>query len=331
MKIVTKSYPRAALIGNPSDGYFGKTIAFVFKDFEASISLEESEYLEILPQERDRTIFKNLEDLVDDIKDFGYYGGLRLIKASLKKFSHHCIENQIAIASKNFKIAYHSTIPNRLGLAGSSAIITACMKALMEFYQVSIPKAMLANLILSVETEELNISAGLQDRVAQSFEEPVFMDFDKKIMKKQGYGHYETFEATLLFNLYIAFRKDLSEGSEVVHDDLKARFEKGDSKVLAAMQKFAALTVQAKLAIENNNLAKLSDLMNQNFDLRASICNISTNNGKMIAAARSAGASAKFTGSGGAIIGIYENENMFEALKMKMKEIGAELIKPNIL
>jgi hypothetical protein len=28
---------RAALIGNPSDGYFGKTIAFVFKNFRAKV------------------------------------------------------------------------------------------------------------------------------------------------------------------------------------------------------------------------------------------------------------------------------------------------------
>ena len=32
MIIREKAYPRAALIGNPSDGYFGKTIAFVFRN-----------------------------------------------------------------------------------------------------------------------------------------------------------------------------------------------------------------------------------------------------------------------------------------------------------
>ena len=38
MIIEAYSYPRAAVIGNPSDGYFGKTIAFVFKSLFRLIS-----------------------------------------------------------------------------------------------------------------------------------------------------------------------------------------------------------------------------------------------------------------------------------------------------
>ena len=52
----------------------------------------------------------------------------------------------------------------------------------------------MANLVLSVETEELGIGAGLQDRVAQAYETPVFMNFDKDVMEKQGYGNYQTLD-----------------------------------------------------------------------------------------------------------------------------------------
>ena len=38
----------------------------------------------------------------------------------------------------------------------------------------------------------------------------------------------------------------------------------------------------------------------------------------MVEAARSAGASAKFTGSGGAIVGTYEDEAMFAALQERL-------------
>jgi len=85
----------------------------------------------------------------------------------------------------------------------------------MKFYGVNIPNPILANLVLSVEVEELKISAGLQDRVAQAYETPVFMDFNEDFMKKNGYGMYETIDESLLPPLYIAYRKDLSEGSEV--------------------------------------------------------------------------------------------------------------------
>ena len=60
MIIQTKSYPRAAIIGNPSDGYNGKTIAFVFSNFSANVTLFESPELEIQPAELDLHVFKNI-------------------------------------------------------------------------------------------------------------------------------------------------------------------------------------------------------------------------------------------------------------------------------
>ena len=51
----------------------------------------------------------------------------------------------------------------------------------------------------------------------------------------------------------------------------------------------------------------------------------------MVEAARSVGASAKFTGSGGAIIGTYENESVFENLKKLMDRHQIEVFKPEIV
>ena len=47
-------------------------------------------------------------------------------------------------------------------------------------------------------------------------------------------------------------------------------------------------------------------------------------------AARDAGASAKFAGSGGAIVGTYEDEAMFGQLTDNLGEIGCRVIKPQI-
>ncbi|HPR32833.1 MAG TPA: hypothetical protein PLK12_12085, partial [Prolixibacteraceae bacterium] len=90
MIIKTQSYPRAALIGNPSDGYFGKTIAFVFRNFSASVQLYESPLLEIKPEKLDQPVFDSIEALVDGIKLNGYYGGVRLLKATIKTFYRYC-------------------------------------------------------------------------------------------------------------------------------------------------------------------------------------------------------------------------------------------------
>ncbi len=331
MIIQTKSYPRAAVIGNPSDGYFGKTIAFVFSNFSADITLFQTPELEIQPEKLDLTSFDSIEELVMDVNLHGYYGGMRLLKATVKVFYDYCKECNIKLDHRNFTIRYQSSIPHRLGLAGSSAIITAGMKALMSFYGVAIPKPLLANQVLKVETQELKISAGLQDRVAQVFETPVFMNFDKKYMDKQGFGKYSTLDADLFPPMYIAYRADQSSGSEVVHNDLRARYDYKEPDVLKAMKEWADLSEQVKECLNAGEKCKLAALLNRNFDLRKSLIKISKENIDMVETARSIGASAKFTGSGGAVIGTYENDAMYATLKKEMNKKGVEVIKPVIV
>jgi glucuronokinase len=329
--IRTKSYPRAALLGNPSDGYYGKTIAFLFKNFSASVVLYETPELEILPADYDSNVFDSIYELSEDVELYGYYGGIRLLKAAVKRFYDHCKAEKISLHDKNFTLRYSSDIPYRLGLAGSSAIITACFRALMEFYQVEIPLYLMANLVLSVETDELGIGAGLQDRVVQAYEVPVYMDFDEEIMKSRQYGIYEPIERKHLTNLYIAFQADLSEGSEVVHNDFRERYNFRVPEVVNAIDSWANITVQGRKALETSDREKLDQLINQNFDLRRSVMNISKRNIEMVELARSVGASAKFTGSGGAIIGTYRDDKMFESLKEILGKMNIAVLKPEIL
>jgi len=329
--ISTKSYPRAALLGNPSDGYFGKTIAFLFKNFSANVILYETPEIEILPADYDSNVFDSISELSEDVELYGYYGGIRLLKAAVKRFHDYCKTENISLHDQNFTLRYSSTIPYRLGLAGSSAIITACFRALMEYYQVEIPPHFMANLVLSVETEELGIGAGLQDRVAQAYEVPVFMNFDRQIMESRNYGIYEPVERKHLHNLYIAYQNDLSEGSEVVHNDFRERYNFGVTEVVEAIDSWAEITVQGKKALETGDRDRLNQLINRNFDLRRSVMNISHKNIEMVELARSAGVSAKFTGSGGAIIGTYQDNSMYENLKKILSKKNITIIKPEIL
>jgi glucuronokinase len=272
-----------------------------------------------------------MQALVEDINFAGYYGGMRLIKGIIKVFYEYCVENKIYLDSKNFTIQYNSNIPLRLGLAGSSAILSACLKAICLFYEVYIAPAIFANLVLSVENNELGISAGLQDRVAQAFEKPVFMDFNKEIMEKQGFGNYQVLNTSNFANFYIAFRKNLSEGTEVLHNNLKARYNIGEEKVLKAMERWGEITEEFRVAMQNNESETMHKLINENFDLRRSLVPISKGNIEMVELARSVGASAKFTGSGGALIGTYSNEVMYSKLKDVLNNHGIEVLKPNIV
>ena len=86
MIIEERAYARAGLLGNPSDGYFGKTISISVKNFGAHITLYESPELCIEPEEHDLNLFPNVYTLIERINQHGYYGGERLIKAAIKKF-----------------------------------------------------------------------------------------------------------------------------------------------------------------------------------------------------------------------------------------------------
>lgn len=331
MIIQTHSYPRAAIIGNPSDGYNGKTIAFVFSNFSAQAVLYESPELEITPAALDLNLFSDIKHLADHVNFSGYYGGVRLLKAMIKAFYDYCVNEKITLPDKNFTIRYFTDIPQRLGLAGSSAIITAGLKALMQFYDVSIAPHILANLILSVEINELGISAGLQDRVAQAFEHPVFMDFDKNFMDEHGFGKYTLIDPGKLPNFYIAYKRNQSEGSEITHNYLRARFDQGEPAVLEAMEEWSSLSSRMISALESENINEIPALINRNYDLREKLLNVKKEYAIMVKIARKTGASAKFTGSGGAIIGTYEDETMYQVMKIKFKKYGMDIIKPKIV
>ena len=97
------------------------------------------------------------------------------------------------------------------------------------------------------------------------------------------------------------------------------------------MKKWAGYTVQFKEAMQTGDYKTLHQLINANFDLRRSLVPITKGNIEMVEAARSAGASAKFTGSGGAIIGTYEDDEMFNKLKATLEKINIEVIQPTIV
>ena len=131
--------------------------------------------------------------------------------------------------------------------------------------------------------------------------------------------------------MYIAFRKNLSEGTEVIHNNLRARYNIGEKVVLDAMETWADYTLKFKEALQNKDFKAVHGLINANFDLRRSLIQVSKGNVEMVETARSVGASAKFTGSGGAIIGSYENEDMFQELTKVLAKKDIEVIKPNIV
>jgi len=327
-----KAFARAGLIGNPSDGYQGKTLSLIVREFAAEVTLYEWDEIEVVWSHNDRSRFDSVDALVNDVRLHGYYGGVRLVKATIKRFVEYCRRKRIKLHAQNFSVRYESDIPRQVGLAGSSAIIVATLRCLMEFYDVTIPRRVQPSLVLSIENEELGITAGLQDRVIQVYEGLVYMDFSSEATERlDGFScsTYEPLDPALLPPLYIAYSTDVSEPTEVIHNNLRGRFNQGEPTVVDAMRQFAKLTVEAREAILEGDHRRLGQLIDQNFDLRRSICRLSTGQAEMVDRARRCSATAKFAGSGGAIIGTYPDEATLRRLEDDLPRIGCRVLRVN--
>jgi glucuronokinase len=278
----------------------------------------------------DIPVYRNMQELVDKVSLYGYYGGVRLIQAAVKKFYEYCLSHGIHLDEKNCALRYSSDIPRQLGLGGSSAIITAAFRALMEFYGIDVPLEILPTLILEAERDELGINAGFMDRVIQVYEGCMYMDLNKEYLDAKGYGLYERMDAKLLPPLYLAYKPALGKVSGQVLNDIRQGFDRGDTFVHQTLSRIAEKAELGKKALLERDFGRLFRLMNENFDLRNQIMAISKSNFEMIDTARRCGASAKFAGSGGSIIGMYRDEDMFSCLVSELSKIGAKVIKPII-
>jgi len=331
MSIETRAFARAGLLGNPSDGYYGKILAFSIKDFSSRVRLTPSEKLEIVAHAQDASLYHDLHSLVEQVDLYGYYGGVRLVKAAIVQFVRYCHDRSIPLEKKNFRLEYESGIPRQLGLGGSSAIITAVFRALLEFYAVDIPQMVLPTLVLDAELQELGINAGFMDRVIQVYEGCVYMDLDERLIAEKGHGRYESVDPSLLPPIYLAYKPALGKLSGRVLNDIRVGYDRGDRVVIDTLAQIADLAELGKELILQQDFEQLTDLMNRNFDLRSRIMQISENNMELIRTARGCGASAKFAGSGGSIIGTYRDENMYQRLLDALEKLEAKVLIPQII
>jgi glucuronokinase len=157
------------------------------------------------------------------------------------------------------------------------------------------------------------------------------MDFDRAHFARDGHGAYEPLDPGQLPPLFVAFHDTLAEGTEVTHNDLRSRFNRGEPAVLEGIRRWAALAQEARDLIVAGRGREIGPLLDANFDLRASLIPISAGNRQLVEAGRRLGAATKFAGSGGAVVGCYDGDPARLArLKQAYTKLGATLIVPEI-
>jgi glucuronokinase len=284
---------RAALAGNPSDGYGGATLAVALGNYAAEVEVTAG-------------------------GPPGIHPPCRLIEATLSRFER-MHDGRVGPV----RIRWRTNVPREVGLGGSSAIVTAALRALCRLCGVVLGADALAETALAVEVEELGIAAGLQDRVAQSYGGLTFMDFSRGAATP-----YVALDPGLLPELFVAFRPDARAGSGGVHADLRQRFLAGDPAVVAGMSELAGLASEAHDALIDGDVEAFAGCLDGSFDVRRRMIPLDPRHVAMIDRARRAGAAANYTGSGGAIVGVWGRNP--EAVRAALRGVGARCVRAQV-
>jgi glucuronokinase len=259
---------RAALAGNPSDGYGGAVLAVAVPAFTARA--------EVLDPGGPRA---------------PGVAGTELVDATLARF-----RREFGARTAGSDIRWSTTIPRSVGLGGSSAIVIATLRALCARHEVELGPERLAELALAVEVEDLGIAAGLQDRVAQAYGGLTFMDFTREPPR------YLPLDPAGLPPLLVAWRARSAEPSGTVHGELRRRHEAGEPLIRETMAELAELAQAARGAVSRADHGELRRCADASFDARARMLELDRRHVEMVCLAREAGAAANYAGSGGAIV-----------------------------
>ena len=280
---------RAALAGNPSDGYGGAVVALPVPDLQAMASATEADVFSIRANDPDLAA---------------------LLTATADAFAE--VHGELPAVT----LSASTSIPRSVGLAGSSALVIAALRSLAAWVRRRWDVMELAELALSVERDRLDIEAGLQDRLVQSAGDLVTMRFDPP--------EHRVLHCPVDLALFVAWSVDAGEPSTTVHRSLRRRFDAGDPGVVDAMRDLTAQADRASDAIESGDRGLLGNTMNRSFDIRASIAPIDELQRRLIDTGRRDGASMNSAGSGGSVVGLARDPDHLETMRTAYDREGFE-------
>ena len=282
---------RAALAGNPSDGYGGRTLAVTIPAWRARVEVSPGA-ARIDPPDED---------------------GSALMRAAIKRLG----------IPHDFTLRWATTIPRQVGLAGSSALITAALKAMAAGTERELDAQELALMAWQAETVELGIVAGPQDRVVQAHGGLVAMDFDPE---HGEIGKAEVLDPRLLPPIFVAWQRLPSKSSHYYHVALRRRHAEGDPHVLEALTQLAGVARAARHALMARDARSFAHCLDASFELRRRLGPLDPEHVALIECAREHGAAANYAGSGGAIVGTLPADP--EPLRKALAAQGCGMLAP---
>ena len=276
---------RAALAGNPSDGYGGAVVSMMVPTFQASARLV----------------------TVGDAS-----APIPIVASTIARCARDLGVDPATV------VTVESNIPRSVGLAGSSAIVIATIRALEEGFGLALTPEEVADLAYRVEREDLGIAGGWQDQIVQSHGTTGLMEFGGESITHRRLVIPEGPDIPM----FVAWSERDSEASGESHAALQARRE--SSLLRNIMAELADCARAAAAAIERRDVHAVKEAMGRTFTLRCEVMEVSAPHRLAVERAGAHGAVANVTGSGGAVVGVMPKDD--QAFSDEMRRDGYDVV-----
>jgi galactokinase/mevalonate kinase-like predicted kinase len=322
----TASAPgRAGIIGNPSDLYGGAVISCSIP-YRATAQVAESRTL-VLDVSGHRVAVGSAEDLAfaDDT------WRANVAKAVWRFLRSDAFQRAHAIdPDATFALGADTEVPLQAGCAGSTAILTAILGALLAYFDIPLSRYAIAECARRIEAEVLGVACGYQDHYMTVFGGLNYLDLrGKEQLNTDGsepYAIVESLSADVPVLPMVLANTGVRHHSTQIHGGLRARWEAGEARVVRAYARIAELGRLGKKALVQGDWPALGEMMNENHAIQRDLNGSGEANERLIRAALDAGAwGAKLAGAGrgGTIIALHDDPAHVE---QRLLQAGASLV-----
>lgn len=287
MMIKVTAPGRAGIIGNPTDGYGGSLISCSIKN-RAEVIIQSDKGLILESENRRKELiwrndYENKQDEFDIIR---------------------CVLRFFKLYNLRARITFKSNIPVQAGLAGSTALLSCVLSAVLAYTGIKINKYELAEMNRTIELNYLKCQCGYQDAYMTTFGGLCYLDFRGKEYYKdyleEIYAVVENISSYVKDLPFVIVHTGIKHNSGDFHKPLRERWLDGDEAVIKGYKEIACIAREGKKALIKQNWEELAYLMNQNHKIQSSLAFSGEQNEYMIKIAKENGAlAAKLAGAGG--------------------------------
>jgi galactokinase/mevalonate kinase-like predicted kinase len=286
---------RAGILGNPTDQYGGSQISCSV-NLRARVTLAEAPALVLAAAHQECPVASpRALELQGDLFDLA-----RAVLAEVGPLRPPC------------RIEWTSEIPLQGGLAGSTALLAALLKACLVWQRRDLGPHALAELARRIEATRLGVVCGFGDQYMAVFGGLRYLDFRGKahgeVFDPPRYATVEALDALVPALPFALGVTGVQHRSGSVHRPIRERWLAGDPEVVGGYARMGELARAGKVALLTGDLLRFGALMNENHDIQRSFGGSGASNETLIAAALAAGAlGAKLAGAGdgGTVIALW--------------------------